>query len=166
MIRLEPVTREWAEALAEGDGVFEKRFGIPVEAGWDVFPELIGFLLKAGRGEVSREWGPYLLFDEDGALVGSGGWKGEPKDRAAEIGYSVAPARRGRGIATAAVRRFIEQAKAAQLEKVIAHTLPLESPSTAVLRRCGFRKVGEAIDPDDGPVWRWELLLSSGSADQ
>jgi hypothetical protein len=34
VVRLLPVTREWAEALAEGDKVFGERFGIGVEAGW------------------------------------------------------------------------------------------------------------------------------------
>ncbi|HEV2068935.1 MAG TPA: hypothetical protein VGR26_03985 [Acidimicrobiales bacterium] len=33
------------------------------------------------------------------------------------------------------------------------------SPSTSVLVRCGFANVAEVLDPDDGPVWRWELSL-------
>ncbi len=152
---MERVRRDWAEALAEGDAVFTQRFGIPVEPGWLAFPEALPLILKAGRGEASAEWGPHLFFDEDGALVGNGGWKGEPVDGSAEIGYAVAPARQGRGIATSAVRTFIAQAGAARLNTVIAHTLPHESASTTVLRRCGFLRAGEAIDPDEGPVWRW-----------
>lgn len=158
-VRVEQVRREWADALAEGDEVFGRRFDIPVEDGWFGFPEAIPFILKAGRGEVPREWGPHLLFDEDGALVGNGGWKGAPIDGTAEIGYAVAPGRQGRGIATAAVRTFIEQARRAALTTVVAHTLPNESASTTVLRRCGFVRVGDAVDPDEGPVWRWELRV-------
>ena len=159
MIRVEQVKREWAEALAQGDDVFRERFGIPVEAGWSAFPEAITIVLKAGRGEVPREWGAHLIFDSDGALVGNGGWKGPPVDGEAEIGYAVAPGRQGRGIATAAVQTFVQQARAAQLRAVIAHTLPRESASTTVLSRCGFNKAGDAIDPDEGTVWRWELPL-------
>ncbi len=42
---------------------------------------------------------------------------------------------------------------------MIAHTLGEDSASTAVLRKTGFT-VTEAIDdPEDGPIWRWDLLL-------
>jgi|SRR6267378_2525891 len=37
-----------------------------------------------------------------------------------------------------------------------AHTLPLSNPSTRVLQKCGFRHIGAVVDPEDGPVWRWE----------
>jgi hypothetical protein len=40
-VRALPVTREWAEALAEGDDVFGERFGVGVEAGWLGFPEAL-----------------------------------------------------------------------------------------------------------------------------
>lgn len=117
------------------------------------------FILKAGRGQVPREWGAHLIFDSDGTLVGNGGWKGPPADGKAEIGYAVAPGRQGRGIATAAVQIFVRQARSAGLKTVAAHTLPRESASTTVLGRCGFNRVGDEIDPDDGLVWRWELPL-------
>jgi len=79
MVRVEPVRREWAEALAEGDAVFAQRFGIPVEAGWSGFPEALPILLQAATSGVPGEWGPQLFFDDDGALVGNGGWKGPPE---------------------------------------------------------------------------------------
>jgi len=25
-----------------------------------------------------------------------------------------------------------------------------------VLTKCGFRHVADLVDPEDGPVWRWE----------
>lgn len=159
MVRVETMRREWAEALALGDAVFTKRFGHAVEAGWWGFPEALKGLVDGARADEPDEWGAHLFFDEDGALVGVGGWKGPPVDRAAELGYAVAPARQGRGIATAAVRELVRRAHEASLVMVTAHTLAEESPSTTVLRRCGFVKVAEFVDPDDGPVWRWQLLL-------
>jgi RimJ/RimL family protein N-acetyltransferase len=38
---------------------------------------------------------------------------------------------------------------------VDAHTLGHANPSTRVLEKSGFRKIGEANDPDDGVVWHW-----------
>ena len=49
MVRVEPASREWAEALAEGDTVFTERFGIPVQAGWSGFGEAVPILLPAAR---------------------------------------------------------------------------------------------------------------------
>lgn len=159
MIRVEAITVPWAEALAQGDGVFAERFGIPVIPGWSGFPEVIGFLLRSAHKHGPARWGPHLFFDEDGALVGNGGWKGSPVDGTAELGYSVAPERQRRGIATAAVRHLLDDARGAGLRLAIAHTLAAESASTSVLRRCGFTKAGELVDPEDGLLWRWELTL-------
>jgi ribosomal-protein-alanine N-acetyltransferase len=159
MVRIEPIRRDWAEALAQGDTVFAERFGIPVEAGWAGFPEALPILLDAARAEVPGEWGPQLFFDDDGALVGNGGWKGPPEQGTAELGYAVAPSRQRRGIATAVVRELIQRAGRAGLSAVSAHTLAEENASTKVLQRCGFTRTAELMDPDEGPVWRWELQI-------
>ena len=118
-------------------------------------------IIAAAHRDEPDEWGPHLFFGEDGALIGNGGWKGAPVDGAAELGYAVAPARQGRGVATAVVRELVARARAAGLRTVFAHTLAAESASTSVLVRCGFAKVAELTDPDEGPVWRWELHLES-----
>ncbi|ULE35579.1 N-acetyltransferase [Mycobacterium sp. IDR2000157661] len=43
---------------------------------------------------------------------------------------------------------------------VIANTLARDNPSTGVLRRLGFTRTHELVDPEDGPIWRWELPLT------
>lgn len=159
MIRVEPVTRDWAEALAEGEAVFSDRFGIVVEPGWIGFPEALPVLVDGARREGGSEWGWHFVFDDDGALVGNAGWKGAPVDETVEIGYAVAPARQGRGVATAVVRELLGRAQTAGIRRVIAHTLAEESASASVLQHCGFQRVSEIVDPDDGPVWRWEAEL-------
>ncbi len=159
MVRVEPVTQAWAEALFLGDDVFAERFGIAVELGWEGFPEVMALLAHARHASTPDEWGLHLVFDEEGALVGNAGWKREPVEGAAELGYAVAPSRRGRGIATAVVRELLARARAARLRTVVAHTLAEPSPSTSVLVRCGFANVAEVLDADDGPIWRWELSL-------
>jgi hypothetical protein len=56
MVRVEPIRRKWAEALAEGDAVFAERFEIQVEAGWSGFPETLPILLQAATSGVPGEW--------------------------------------------------------------------------------------------------------------
>ena len=156
---------DWLEALAEGDDVFTARFGIAVEPDWAGFPEAIPFAVAGARERSQDPWGSQLFFDvADGALIGFGGFKGAPRDGDAEVGYAVAPARQGRGIATAVVEILLERAVAAGVAIVSAHTLGAENPSTAVLRKCGFQRVAELDDPELGPIWRWELPLDATTA--
>lgn len=162
MVRVEPLSSAWAEALTEGEAIFAERFGIPVVDGWAVFPESLPGVFSAASEEGDR-WGTHLFFDDDGALVGWGGWKGPPVEDVAELGYAVAPARRGRGIATHVVRQLISRARDTGVDVVVAHTLPEESPSSGVLKKCGFVRAGEVTVSDrgaEGEVWRWELDLS------
>ena len=136
-----------------------QRFGIWVETDWQGFPEVVPFLVKATSSGATPEWGPHLVFAEDGALVGNAGWKGPPVEGVVELGYAVAPARQGRGIGTAVVRELVARARTAGVREVVAHTLAEVSPSTSVLARCGFTKVEELVDPEDGPVWSWKICL-------
>ena len=127
---------------------------------------------EAMRAEMSSEWlsmaenasesiawiHGFAVHDrQSGERVGSGGFKGPPKDGEVEIAYGIDEPFRGRGfattVATALTRYAIGQSNA--VKTVLAHTLPEENASTRVLTKCGFAKVGDVIDPEDGPVWRW-----------
>ena len=161
VVRIEPSRREWLEALVVGDQAFTDRFGIAVVTGWVGFPEALPVVLEGTREHDVDPWGSHLFFDTDGALVGFGGFKGAPVDGAVEIGYAIAPERQGRGLATAATEIMIERARADGVRLVFAHTLAEENPSTSVLTRCGFTRVGTLTDDDLGSdVWRWELPIS------
>lgn len=159
MVRVEPVAPEWARALVEGDAEFSARFDIPVATGWLVFRETRRSLVAAANRDAVDPWGLHLFFDDDGTLVGNGGWKGPPVRGIAELGYAVAPERRGRGVATSALHVLLSRAESGGLRTVVAHTLAQESASTSVLRRAGFTCVSEFADPDHGPVWRWERSI-------
>jgi [ribosomal protein S5]-alanine N-acetyltransferase len=37
--------------------------------------------------------------------------------------------------------------------------------STGVLSKCGFKAVGEVVDPADGVIWRWETTGSLRKAE-
>ena len=108
-------------------------------------------------------WGGYLAVDGDTRqVVGSCAFKGPPTpDSTVEIAYFTYPGFEGRGYATAMARRLLELANGApEVKRVIAHTLPEQNASTRILERIGMSFVGEVMDPDDGLVWRWELVPS------
>lgn len=129
----------------------------------------------ADRAQVSAEWlallagstgtdpwvhGFSVVHRESGAVVGSAGFKGPPgADGMVEIAYGVSPEHQGKGFATEAALALVAYAfSSGQVRTVRAHTLPQANASTRVLTKCGFRHVGEVTDPEDGLVWRWELV--------
>jgi [ribosomal protein S5]-alanine N-acetyltransferase len=127
-----------------------------VPAGWPEFPEAFEYTIDTLRERPAEADWWFHLFFHDGLLVGSGGFVGPPDDGVVEIGYEIAPPFRGRGHATAAALAMVAKAGSeGDAHTVIAHTLAHENPSTAVLRRAGFRFVGEFPDPEEGAVWRW-----------
>lgn len=92
-----------------------------------------------------------------GSVVGSCGFKGPPANGIVEIAYGINADQQGRGYATEVAAALVRYALGTgQVRTVWAHTLPTPNASTRVLTKCGFRKIDEVIDPDDGPVWRWE----------
>ena len=153
-----PVTREQAEVLLTAPETFLQRFGLTLVPGYLAFPEALPHTLQALKNGADPAWSSHLIV-AGREVVGFGGFTGPPRDDAVEIGYSVAPARQGRGHATAAIRAWVQGARRAGVGRVVAHTLPGENPSVRVLRRVGFRRDGEATDADVGTVWRWILPL-------
>jgi len=133
------------------------------EPGFLGWPEAVEF----SRAELSRRpeifgfWTCAFLLEEpaERTLIGLGGYKGPPDGSACvEIGYNVAPAFRGRGLATQAAAELVRRAFAdPRVASVCAHTLPERNASVRVLEKNGFRKAGEAVDDDVGRVWRWQL---------
>jgi RimJ/RimL family protein N-acetyltransferase len=113
----------------------------------------------ATASERDRAWSMHYFVEEaTGALVGSGGYTAPPAERTVEIGYETAPEFRGRGLGVASARELVDGAlKSGEVDRVIAHTLAVENPSTGVLRSIGFELAGESEDPDEGTVWEWIL---------
>jgi RimJ/RimL family protein N-acetyltransferase len=133
----ELIETEWRDAFRFARAELERR------------PELFGW------------WTAMLLGDEPRLICGMGGFKGPPDaEGVVEIGYSIAPALRGRGLATAGARELVRIAFAdPRVVTVQAHTLAEHNASTRVLEKVGLVKVAELIDPSehDEPVWRWRL---------
>ncbi len=114
----------------------------------------------AGQAQGPDPWrfGFWVVEKSTGKIVGGAGFKGAP-DAAGmvEIAYGIVPSREGRGYATEAALALIHfAANDPRVRLIRAHTRPEANASTRVLSKCGFVQVGEVVDPEDGPVWRWE----------
>jgi ribosomal-protein-alanine N-acetyltransferase len=109
-------------------------------------------------------WGCFLAVDSGSRLVvGTCAFKGPPDaDGAVEIAYFTFPAYEGRGYATAMAALLTSRAGAAPPARTVrAHTLPERNASVRILEKLGFAHLGEVVDPEDGPVWRWERAPGS-----
>lgn len=163
-LRLVPCNPAHILALIEDPLRFEQAAGFPAAAGLremyasgDVSPDWLAALRTSQEPDPWRH-GFFLVQRESGAVIGAAGFKGPPDaEGMVEIAYGVAPSFEGQGYATEAAGALVEFAFDSGLVKLVrAHTLPVANASTRVLAKCGFRHVGEVIDPDDGVVWRWE----------
>lgn len=129
--------------------------------------------LFEGEPEVSPEWlarirhstepNPWTygfgVFERgSGADVGHAAFKGPPDGAGmVEIAYGINPERQGRGYATEAAEGLTAFAFGDERVRVVrAHTLRDNMASIRVLEKCGFRRIGEVVDPEDGLVLRWE----------
>ena len=130
-------------------------------------------LSPAERAEVSEDWlarmrsthtaDPWMhgfsATDRvNGVAIGCCAFKGPPDlDGVVEIAYGIDPAHQGHGYATEASRALVAFAFGSGLVRVVrAHTKAGNAASERVLTKCGFKHVGEVIDPEDGLVSRWE----------
>jgi len=106
-------------------------------------------------------WLGYLAII-DGVCVGSCGFKSPPRDNRVEIAYFTFPAFEGRGLATQMAQALVEVSiSAAPRVTIAAQTLPMESASTSILKKIGFKHARTLEHPEDGLVWEWHLAKHS-----
>jgi RimJ/RimL family protein N-acetyltransferase len=135
----------------------------------------IGTLRELGAGTAAflarlggeARWGPFLAVDPASRLViGTCSYKGPPDaDGAVEIAYFTFPVYEGRGYATAMAALLTARAGTPPPARTVrAHTLPDRNASVRILEKLGFAHLGQIVDPEDGPVWRWERAPGSSPA--
>jgi len=160
-LRLVDGTLALLSAALEGRSALEGLLGVSVAEGWEGFPDALPILRASYESTPEgQRWGSSFFIEVAAStLVGFGGFKGPPSaDGVVEIGYAIAPAFRGRGLATDAVTQLVQRAFAdGAVRAVDAHTLGHDNPSTRVLQKSGFRKIAEIVDPDEGLIWQWRL---------
>ena len=159
-LRLLPFDRVAADAVASGE---HDQFGeTPNFAA--VASHVVGvaeaYATLYRRTEAASPWTGYFAFDaRSGDLVGSCGFKDVCRDGAVEIAYFTFPEYEGRGVGSAMAAGLVDIAKAeADVERIVAHTLPRESASCRILRRLDFVLLGPVEDLEDGTVWRWQRI--------
>ena len=97
---------------------------------------------------------------DTGSVIGGCGFKGPPADGVVEIAYGIHFDQEGKGYATEVARVLVDYAFSwKEVRLVRAHTLPDAVASKQVLNKCGFRYVGETVDPEDGTVCRFERVV-------
>jgi len=119
------------------------------------------------RAEVSPAWlervraatspdpwlhGYALVHRGTGGVIGSAGFKAPPDSaKAVEIAYGVSPEHENLGYATEAAQALAAWALGSgEVETVLAHTRSESGASARVLAKCGFRRIGPVMDPEDG----------------
>ena len=109
-----------------------------------------------------------LVLADEHVLVGHIGFHGPPginalqRKDAVEIGYTVFPEYRRRGLAVEAARGIIDWASSTHGIRVfVASIAPTNEPSLGVVRRLGFVHVGEHWDEEDGLEHEYVLELPS-----
>ena len=161
---LQPYTPEQLLALLEQPERFETLAGFPAAAGLreslgsdEVSPVWLASL-RTLRGPDPWRLGFAVVHRGSRSIIGGVGFKGPPDPEGmVEVAYGVTPGFEGRGYATEAAAAAVTWAfDSGLVQRVRAHTLPTVNTSTRVLTKCGFQHHGEVVDPDDGPVWRWE----------
>jgi RimJ/RimL family protein N-acetyltransferase len=140
----------------EAHDVIERR---RPSAGWALdFPTDVDVAVaKLGRPylvEPIEPWSSPWLIIADEVVAGMLGFKGPPKVDEIEVGYGVVPSFQGRGVATAALGRLLEEVRDRGLA-VRAETATWNVASQGVLRRLGFLEVGRSWSPKDSDLIQW-----------
>jgi len=95
---------------------------------------------------------------QNGNLVGSAGFKGQPVNGVVEIAYSTFEPYRNQGVGAAIGKQLVDLSlKTDPSVKITARTLPENNFSIRILKKNNFAFIGTVDDPDDGSVWEWEF---------
>jgi len=114
----------------------------------------IGFYKKVG---FSPPWICYYV-EDDGKIVGSAAFKGQPINNTVEISYGTFEKHQQKGIGTRICKQLVELSLATDPSvRITARTLPQKNYSTRILEKNKFVLLGFVTDPEDGEVWEWEF---------
>ena len=133
-----------ARAATEDRMAMAQMLDATIDPSWPL-PDFAEFLpVMARTMEQDPDLSPYggvILVRRSRVVVGEIGLHGAPIDGKAEVGYSVVPAWRGRGIATEGVRGLVNWAfENLAMTRLAASTEPSNEASQRVLLKAGFRR--------------------------
>ncbi|WP_037094727.1 GNAT family N-acetyltransferase [Rhizobium leguminosarum] len=119
----------------------------------EVLEMLASIAAEIGAKFIPSAW----MIVEEGEIVGLCSVIRAPEDGEIHIGYGIAPSRERRGCATRAIGQLLEWARKDPRVRLLSAETGVDNiASQRVLERNGFIRAGERIDPEDGPVIRWQ----------
>jgi RimJ/RimL family protein N-acetyltransferase len=122
----------------------------------DALPPAVWLEKAIAAGDCYWTMPRLFLDDESARVVGSAGFKFEPRGRRVEIGYGVSAAHRCQGYATEGVEMLTNESFASgQVDEVHATTAHSNHASRRVLEKAGFINYGSGRDAD-GPIFLWK----------
>lgn len=155
-LELIPCSMEIAEAFAEGGRRGEiANLRIPPE--WPG-PDILDFLpvyAEMLKHEPSvASWGIWLMIDRtERTVIGDLGFKGAPDEQGAvEIGYSILPVCRRRGLTFEAVQALVQWALQQGVKAVHAECLADNFASIRILEKLGMERLAP-----EGELLKWSL---------
>lgn len=155
------------ELAVQNPAALEEHIGAHIASGWEDFAGAMKVSLEKLQANpaLAGWWTHLLIVGQPPMVAGVCGYTGPPSaDGVVEIAYGIAPSYQGQGLATLAAAELTRRAfDDVRVRVVCAHTLPEHNASTRVLEKLGMRFAGFANDPDEGPVWRWELTRKDAS---
>ena len=170
-LELVPATIELMHAALEGGSALGASLDAVVPATWPpefLDPPSLTFIIdRLEEGPEQAGWWLHFIVLPRGpagrTVIGSAGYKGPPStDGMVEVGYGLVRDHHRQGYASEAVRGLLAHAFALPaVRRVIGETLPELTASIGVLRKCGFRLIGDGSEPG---VIRFELTRPEYSA--
>lgn len=143
---LRPATVPLLRAELAGNRALAAALGAVVPDGWPPGQhtlDAVRFFLSNPH-LLEEGWADYYVLaaataHSPATLVCSIGYQGQPAGGRVEVGYSVVESWRRRGIATEAVGALVDRAREHGMRAVLAHALPHNAASIAVLTKSKFR---------------------------
>ena len=147
---LRPVTRQIAQAVLDGGSIMH---AFEEGASHDRLPQAMGFAVRdidsGAAAALPTVW--LVVRRADGRILGDLGTHGAPdREGCVEIGYSLAPSARGKGIGTVAVAALVRRLAAVPgIRGITAVTGAENTASRRLLERQGFKLTGLLPDTDE-----------------
>lgn len=170
-LELVPATVPLLEADVQRSDYLATQLKASIPPDWppSELAEVLPYFLQALQRDpdLDRWWMYYWVAkgseEAPRALIGSGGFRGEPtEDGTVEIGYGVLASHQRRGYATEAVRAMAAHAfRERRVKRIVADTMTDNQASIHVLEKIGFRCIGEGAEA--GTI-RFELTRTRHAA--
>lgn len=108
----------------------------------------------------NKPWIGYFATIDGKEIIGTGGYKGEPKDGKVEIAYSTFKKYEGLGIGTQICKQLVLLFLQTNPSiRITARTLEDGYASISVLKKNGFEYLGVVYEKEDGFVLEWEFKI-------